>query len=239
MMLFNRDSAQFASQKILFPTSRPDDVSYRLDAQMSKAPAVWTTCHTVRTHIRLKHHPSGRHGFPSRPSSVSRSFELLQLASAWTIQCLTKALQFLSETQIWEDRCNCSDDVDSRPDALIHKASIVIQIQTSGRQLSWSGRSCIKYRNCIHQINRPDDNPPSLDARSLNMEITCSERETVQMTGQRSPDAALKQERFLAKFLEFQSYSCPSRLPMTTVRMAPSVIKPDAHLSCQPINRGP
>jgi hypothetical protein len=30
--------------------------------------------------------------------------------------------------------------VDSHPDALIHKASIAIQIQTSGRRSSWSGR---------------------------------------------------------------------------------------------------
>jgi hypothetical protein len=29
---FPKDSAQFASQKIRFPASRQDDVSYRLDA---------------------------------------------------------------------------------------------------------------------------------------------------------------------------------------------------------------
>jgi hypothetical protein len=37
------------------------------------------TCHTVWMHIRLKHHLSG-------PSSMSRSFELLQLASIRTFQ---------------------------------------------------------------------------------------------------------------------------------------------------------
>jgi len=35
---------------------------------------------------------------------------------------------FPSKTQIWEDRCNYPDDVDSRPDALIHKASIAFKI---------------------------------------------------------------------------------------------------------------
>jgi len=129
--------------------------------------------------------------------------------------------------------------VDSHPDALIHKASIAIQIQMSGRQSSWFGRVCIKYGNCVHQINRPDDHPPGPNTRSLYKEITCSERATVRTTGQHRPDAALKQERFLAKFLEFRLHSCPSERPMTTIRMAPSFIKPDAHLNCQPINKGP
>jgi hypothetical protein len=60
--VFPEDSAQFTSHKIWFHANRPDDVSYRLDAQLSKAPAVRTTCHIVRTHIRLKHHPSERVG---------------------------------------------------------------------------------------------------------------------------------------------------------------------------------
>jgi len=51
MMLLNRnslfrvlpeDSAQFTSQKIWFPASRPDDVTYRPDAHLSKASSVWT-----------------------------------------------------------------------------------------------------------------------------------------------------------------------------------------------------
>jgi len=92
--------------------------------------------------------PSGRRDIPSGPSSVSRSFELLQLASVWTFQqhvrttlSLRQTMGCLSKTQIWEDHCNCPDDVDSRPNALIHKASIAFKIQMSGRQFSWSGRS--------------------------------------------------------------------------------------------------
>jgi len=72
------DSAQFASQKFRFPASRPD-------AQLSNPSVVQTTCQTVRTPIRLKHHLS-------RPSSVSRSFELLQLASIQTIQQLVQTI---------------------------------------------------------------------------------------------------------------------------------------------------
>jgi hypothetical protein len=169
--VFPEDSAQFASQKIRFPASRPDDVSSRSNAQLSNASAIRTTCQTVRTPIRLKHHPFGRHGFPSGPSSVSRSFELLQLASVRTIQqpvrmilSVRSSFKISFQTQIWEDCCNCLDDVDSRPDALIHKASIAIQIQTSGRQSSWSEQVCIRYGNCLHQISRLDDHPPSPNA---------------------------------------------------------------------------
>jgi hypothetical protein len=146
---------------------------------------------------------------------------------------------FLSKTKTWEDCCNCSDDMDSHPDALIHKASIVIQIQTSRRKSAWSRRACIKYGNCVLQINRLDNHPPCPDTRSLCIEISCSRRATVWMTVHHRPDAALKQERFSAKVLEFQSYNCRSGRPMTTIWMAPNFIKPDAHLNCQPINRGP
>jgi hypothetical protein len=55
---------------------------------------------------------------------------------------------FLSKTQIWEGRCNRPDDVDSRLDVLIHKASLAFKIQTSGR-------TNYIYGNCVHHINRP------------------------------------------------------------------------------------
>jgi len=161
--VFLKDSAQFKSQKIRFPACRSDDVSYSPGAQLSKALVIRTTCHTIRKHIRLKHHPS-------RPFSVSRSFELLQLASVRTIQqpvrttlSVRSSFKISFQTQIWEDCCNCPDDVESRPDALIHKASIAIQIQTSGCQPAWSGRASIRYGNCVHLINRSDDHPPGPD----------------------------------------------------------------------------
>jgi hypothetical protein len=117
---------------------------------------------------------------------MSRSFELLQLASVRNFQqhvqmplSVRLAMGFLSKTQIWEDCCNCPNDVDSSPDELIHKASIAFKIQMSGRLSSGSGRASIIYGNCVHQINRQDDHSLGLDARSLGMEITCSGSETV------------------------------------------------------------
>jgi hypothetical protein len=132
---------------------------------------------------------------------VSRSFELLELASVWTFQqhvrmtlSVRQASGFLSKTQLWEDHCNRPDDVDSRPDVLIHKASISFKIQTPRRRSAWSGRACIRYGNCVHQINRPDDHPLSPDERSLYMEINFSESTTVWTKGHHRPNAAQKQK---------------------------------------------
>jgi hypothetical protein len=81
---------------------------------------------------------------------------------------------FLSKTQIWEDSCNRPDDVNSRLDALIHKASHAFKIKMSGGQSSWSGRATYIYGNCVHQINHLDDMFYCPDARSLDMEIVSS-----------------------------------------------------------------
>jgi hypothetical protein len=138
---------------------------------------------------------------------VSRSFKLLQLASVRTFQqhvrttlSVRQASGFLSKAQLWEDRFNRPDDIDSRSDVFIHKASIAIQIQTSERQSAWSGCACIRYGNCVHQINHPDDHRPGSDGRSLYMEITCSGSVTVRTTSHHRPDAAQKQERISVKF---------------------------------------
>lgn len=191
-MLCNRDSAiQKCFQEVLH------SLQVRKFDSLS---ALRTTCHTVRTSICPKCQSSGYQSawsiihpkdenFSSGPSSVWKSFKLLQHASVqtfqqhvWTTLSVRQASRFLSKTQLWEDRCNRPDNVDSHLDELIHKASIVIQIQMSGRRSSWSGCSCIRYGNCVHHINRPDDHPPSPDARSLYMEIICSGRATVRMT---------------------------------------------------------
>jgi hypothetical protein len=140
-------------------------VSYRPDAHQTKASSVRTFLYVEK----LRTAPACIHP----DVSVARPDDP---------QCSTKASGFLSKTQIWEDCCNHPDDMDSRPDALIHKASIAIQIQRSERQSTSSGRACIRNGNCVHQISRPNDHPPSLDARSLYMEITCSRRATVQTT---------------------------------------------------------
>jgi hypothetical protein len=112
--------------------------------------------------------------FPSGPSSLSRSFELFQLAFVQTFQqhvrtplSVRSTMRFLSKIQIWEDSCNCSN-------AFIHKASCAFKIQTSGRLSSWSWRASFRYENWMHQINRLDDRCYGSNAPSLDMEIACS-----------------------------------------------------------------
>jgi hypothetical protein len=46
--------------------------------------------------------------------------------------------------------------VDSRLDALIHKARIAIQIQSSGRLSAWTRRAYNRYGNCVLNFNRPE-----------------------------------------------------------------------------------
>jgi hypothetical protein len=69
--------------------------------------------------------------------------------------------------------------------------------------LPWSGRAYDRYGNCVQQITRPDGHPLGPDTRSLYKEITCSRHPTVRTTVPHRPNAALKQERSSAKFLNF------------------------------------
>jgi hypothetical protein len=125
-------------RRFWFPVSRPDDraipsgrpsvhcsilsddVSYRADAR-----------HT-------KHHPSGRCTFFVRTSTVSRSYcsslyPFGRLSSPSERLSVIDQIRILSKFNLKEDCFNRPDDVDSRPDALIHKARIAIQISPSGR----------------------------------------------------------------------------------------------------------
>jgi len=63
-------------------------------------------------------------------------------------------MRFLSKTQIWKDSCSCSDDVDSRPDVLIHKASRAFKIKMFRCQSSWSRRASYIYGN-IKRLGGP------------------------------------------------------------------------------------
>jgi hypothetical protein len=202
MMLFNRDfTIQSASRKFCtvyksinsvpcqpsglrdIPSERsavqsticPDDMDFCQDAKVFIALFVRMTWIPIGTFLCVEKLRTAR-------TCIRPDVSAARLDDP---QCLTKASRFLSKTQIWEDRCN-------RPDALIHKASITIQIQTSRLQSALSGRPCIKYGNCVHQFNSPDDHPSSPDARSLYMEITYSGCATVWMIGQHRPDAAIK-----------------------------------------------
>jgi hypothetical protein len=173
MMHLNRDLAiQSSSRRFctVYKSMKSDPL------QLSRRRDIPPRRPTVQSII----HPDDEN-FSSEPSSVSRSFELFHLASVQTFQqhvrtplSVRSAMGFLSKTQIWEDSCNCPNDVDSRPDALIHKASRAFKIRTSERRSSWSERPSFIYGNCVHQINRSDNISYDPDAPSLDMEIPCS-----------------------------------------------------------------
>jgi hypothetical protein len=193
---------------------RPDDVPYRLDARQTK------------------HHPSGRRDFPSGCTTVSRSFcsslhPSGRLSSPSGRLLVIDQLQILSKFNLREDCSNRPDDVDFRPDTLLHKARIAIQISLSGRQSAlvrtrvhqlrklpirlqpfgrlppWSGRAHSKYGNCMLKISRLDVHPPWFGRAKPYMEVTCSGRATVRTTVSYRLDAALKQERFSAKMSKY------------------------------------
>jgi hypothetical protein len=82
--------------------------------------------------------------------------------------------------------------------------------------------------------------PLGPDAVQPYKEITCSGRTTVRTMCHPIRTMPLNRKDFPPRnFWKILSHSCPSEQPMSTVRTAPRYILPDAHLSHQPINRGP
>jgi hypothetical protein len=65
------------------------------------------------------------------------------------------------------------------------------QVQPSGHQPSWSGRSSFIYGNCVHQFNPLDVCLQGPDTPSLIMVISCSRSATVRTLGQHRLDVAL------------------------------------------------
>jgi hypothetical protein len=129
--------------------------TYKLE-DFGSLSAFRTTCHPIRMPICPLFHPSGRLAIPSgRPTdqassvrtmyisvrtfTVSRSYcsslhPSGRLSSPFGRLSVIDQLQILSKFNLREDCFNHTDDVDSRPDALIHKERITIQISPSGRQ---------------------------------------------------------------------------------------------------------
>jgi hypothetical protein len=185
--LFKRVSEDSAckTENLRFPVSRPDDRTIP-----SRRPSVHCSIRPDNVPYRpdarqTKHHPSGRRDFPSGSTTVSRSFcsslhPSERLSSPSGCLLVIDQLQILSKFNLREDCSNRPDDVDFRPDTLLHKARIAIQISPSGRQSAlvrtrvhqlrklsirlqpsgglppWSERAHIKYENCVLKISRPD-----------------------------------------------------------------------------------
>jgi len=160
----------------------------RSDAHLTTVPFVRTTCHTVRTPVRPSIiRPDDVHFRPDHPLCREVS---IQLASVRTTQqhvrtpLGTRPVSNSFLVPIKERLINLPDDVVSRPDARLLKARIAIQIspsgsqsalvrtrvqliwklpiqlQPSGRLLSWSGRVHSRYWNCVLKFSHPDAHPP-------------------------------------------------------------------------------
>jgi hypothetical protein len=135
------------------PVSRPDDVLSRLDAHLSTAPFVRTTCHTVRT--------------PDRPASSVRTLHcieklLFQLASIRTSQQpVQTSISDRSTSDSFQVQdigrlIHRPDDVFFHPDVLINKARIAIQISPSGHQsaLVWTRPHQLRKLSIRLQLSR-------------------------------------------------------------------------------------
>jgi hypothetical protein len=123
----------------------------RPDAHLSIIPSVWTTCHTVRTPDRPSiicpddvHSRPDLHYLRSYCSSFHPFGRLSSLSGRLSV---IHQLQILSKFNLREDCFNRPDDVDSRSDALIHKARIAIQISPFGRQSAL-------VRTCVQQLRK-------------------------------------------------------------------------------------
>jgi hypothetical protein len=121
-----------------FPVSCPDDVSSRLDVNLSTVPSVRMTYHPVGTPDRLA--SSVRTTCFSVRTLHCIEKLLFQLESVWTSQqpvrtsisdrSASNSFQVQNKGRL----IHRPDDVVSRPDALINKARVAIQIPPSGRQ---------------------------------------------------------------------------------------------------------
>jgi hypothetical protein len=120
-------------------------------------------------------------------------------ASVWTtwlyrsdaIQCLTRNKVFASRHSYGKTAATIRTMCDPVRTMSSIRQERAYQVQPSGRQPSWSGRSSFIYGNCVHQFNRPDVSLHGPDAPSLIMVISCSRSATVRTLGQHHPDAAL------------------------------------------------
>jgi hypothetical protein len=76
-------------------------------------------------------------------------------------------IQILSKFNLREDCFNRPDDVDSRPDELIHKARIAIQISPSGHKRATN----MEIADSTSTVRTTAYHGP--DARIADMEIAC------------------------------------------------------------------
>jgi hypothetical protein len=154
VICFKKILWRIQDSEVQIPCIHPDDMVFHPDARQT-------------SNIR----PDDEN-FLSRLPSVSRSFQLFQVASVWTSQqhvrtpfSVRQVKWFPFQKQIWEDSCN-------RPDAILDKASRAENVPPFWHQSALS-RSSV-----------------------LIIEIACSRSETVRTLGQHRPETALFRKEF-------------------------------------------
>jgi hypothetical protein len=97
----------------------------------------------------------------------------------------------------------------SRHLSVLERFTDSFQVPRKGRLInrpdvfpSWSGRTRIRYGNCVLKFSRPDAPAPWSGRAKPVMEITCSERASVRTIELSRPDDVLIQERFLRENFE-------------------------------------
>jgi hypothetical protein len=165
-------------------------VEFRLNSHQSATP-IWTTrtfrpdthqCLEASNSSRL--HPSGHDG---KSSGHSSEFEKIPV-----FQCIRPdAFQFLTRIRVSTSRHSYGKMAATVRTMSSIRQERAYQVQPSGCQPSWSGRSSFIYGNCVHQFNCPDVSLQGPDAPSLIMVISCSRSVTVRTLGQHRPDVAL------------------------------------------------
>jgi hypothetical protein len=82
------------------------------------------------------------------------------------IQCLTRNRVFASRHSYGKTAATVRTMCDPVRTMSSIRQECAYQVQQSGRQPSWSGRSSFIYGNCVHQFNRPDVSLQGPDARA-------------------------------------------------------------------------
>jgi hypothetical protein len=119
------------------------------------------------------------------------SFRTTWLYRPDAIQCLTRIRVFASRHSYGKTAATIRTMCDPGRKMSSIRQERAYQVQPSGRQPSWSGRSSFKYGNYMHQFNRPDISLQGPDAPSLIMVITYSRSATVRTLGQHRLDVSL------------------------------------------------
>jgi hypothetical protein len=150
---------QIPTQRSRIPCFHPDNPVKRSDAHQS-ATSIRTTWQ-----YRLRLHSSERHGntfgrsseFQKNPEfkCISESVRTTWLHRPDAFQCSTSKTDFFPKNRYGKTTATVRTMSCSRQDAILDKASRAEDVQASGRQTPWSGRS------------------------GLNMEIVCSRSATV------------------------------------------------------------